>query len=138
MLINDMIKIYEFNIYSNPEIKKENIDKLSKEIFSNKQIDLDKFFDLKMCSNKFCWTNFIKIFESASFENKLKGIPLMFMFLQDSNWPVYTEVLSFLMKFESKLLEPYIKKYLEQAYRDDDDMWINEIKKLASTMKINL
>lgn len=62
---------------------------------------------------------------------------LMFMFLQDSNWPVYIEALSFLMKFESKLLEPYIKKYLEQAYRDDD-MWINEIKKLASKMKINL
>lgn len=138
MLINDMIKFYEFNIYSNSEIKKENIDKLSREIFANEEIDLDNLFDLKKCTSKFCWKNFIKIFESASYENRLKGIPLMFMFLQDSNWPVYTEALTFLMEFEPNLLEPYIKKYLKQAHRDDDDMWIYEIEKLASKMKINL
>lgn len=140
MLINDMIKIYEFNIYSNSEIKKENIDELSKEIFANKNIDLENLFDIRKCLNKFCWKNYVRIFASTStlHENKLKGIPLMFEFLQDANWPVYADAVAFLLEFETELLKPYIKKYLEQAYKDDDEMWINEIEKLACKMKINL
>lgn len=74
MLINDMIKIYEFNIYSNSEIKKENIDELSKEIFANKNIDLENLFDIRKCLNKFCWKNYVRIFASTSTSHEKKRV----------------------------------------------------------------
>lgn len=138
MLFDDMVKMYEYDIYNNSEIEKENIDALSKVIFENNEMDLNIVFDLLKCSNKFCWKNFIRIFESSSYENKLKGIPLMFIFLQDPNWPVYNDAVNFLDKFEPKILEPYIKKYLEDANKDDDDMWIDEIEEFAVKKNINL
>lgn len=138
MLIDDMIKIYDYDIYNNSEITEENINILAKEIFENHKIDFDKYFDFQKCSNKFCWKNYIRIFEASSNENREKGISGMVILLQDTNWPVYNDAFSFLMQFESETLEPYIKEYVKQAYKEDDEMWIDNIKLLAKKKNINL
>ena len=130
MLINELLKRQEYNIYDNDEISKENIDKLAQVIFSN-ELDLEKIFDVRKCSNKFCWKNFLKILNVASFEDKQKCMPFVFTLLQDQNWPVYTDAIEYLLQFEDKIINPYILKFLRQAYQEDDEMWIDGIIWLA-------
>lgn len=64
MLFQDLLKLQEYNIYDNDEISKENIDKLAQVIFSS-ELDLKKIFDVRKCSNKFCWKNFLKMVSSV-------------------------------------------------------------------------
>lgn len=117
---------YDYDFYKNSEVKQEIINELAEEIFKD-NVDVDEVFKVKKCSNKFCWKNFIRIFEAASYENKLKGIPIAFGFLQDENWPVFPYAVNFLVQFEDGVIEPYIEKYLEQAQKEDDEMWIDGI-----------
>lgn len=126
MLIDDLLKLHEFDIYNNTEIPQENFDKLAQIIFGN-NLDFEKIFDYSKCPSKHCWKNFIKIFEAASNDDKKKGIPMMISLLQDSNWPAYQDAIKFLLQFEDEILNPYIIKYLRQAYQEDDEMWIENI-----------
>lgn len=126
MLMNELLKQQEYNIYDNTEIQKENIDKLAQVIFSN-ELDLEKIFDVRKCSNKFCWKNFLKILNAASFEDKERCMPFVFILLQDQNWPVYKDAIEYLLQFENDVINPYIIKFLRQAYQEDDEMWIDGI-----------
>lgn len=116
MLMNELLKQQEYNIYDNTEIQKENIDKLAQVIFSN-ELDLEKIFDVRKCSNKFCWKNFLKILNAASFEDKERCMPFVFILLQDQNWPVYKDAIEYLLQFENDVINPYIIKFLRQAYQ---------------------
>lgn len=126
MLIDELLKQQEYNIYDNTEIQKENIDKLAQVIFSN-ELDLEMIFDVRKCSNKFCWKNFLKILNAASFEDKKRCMPFVFTLLQDQNWPVYKDAVEYLLQFENVVINPYIIKFLRQAYQEDDEMWIDGI-----------
>lgn len=138
MLIEELIKIYEYDIYNNNDIKQENIKKLAEIIDQNREINLTQLFDLRKCSNKFCWKNFIAILEANSYESKVRGIDILFILLQDANWPVYDAAMNLLNNFELKILKPYIIKYLKRAREEDDEMWIENIMLLAKKMQIKI
>lgn len=125
-MFQDLLKLQEYDIYNNSEITQENIDKLAQVIFCS-ELNLEEIFDVMKCSSKFCWKNFIKILNAASFEDRIKCMPFVFSLLQDKNWPVYKDVIEYLLQFENEVLNPFIRKHLRQAYQEDDEMWIDGI-----------
>jgi len=67
--------------------------------------------------------------------DKFRGIFILFELLQYANWPVYQHVICVLEQFDKDDLAPYCKKYLEQAYAQGDDMWIENLQFLED--KVN-
>ena len=88
------------------------------------------------CSTKFCWGNFLSIIKSFSYEESFRGMGVLFSFLQDTNWPVYDETVSFLCSFNKRDILPYIIFYLKEAYKEDDEIWKESIYSLANMLEI--
>ena len=61
---------------------------------------------------------------------------VLFSFLQDANWPVYDETVSFLCSFNKRDILPYIIFYLKEAYKEDDEIWKENIYSLADMLEI--
>lgn len=68
----------------------------------------------------------------------MKGFPLLFLLLQDDNWPTYNKTMELLESMEKEVLFPHFKKYWDEANKDEDEMWINNLQKLAKRMGIEL
>lgn len=134
--IDELLKQSEYNIYNNPKISDERIEKIAKVISEDKGIDLNEYFDLLKCSSKFCWLNYLNILEKLPEEDKIRGLPMLFELLQDSNWPTFSKTLEVFEKMDKNIIEIYLKKYLKQAYDEDDEMWISNIKLLAKKLNI--
>lgn len=135
MHIDELFKMYEYDIYHNANVQEDKIEEIAGIIAKDKEIDLIKYFDLKICSDKFCWNNFISVIEKLPYEDKFRGISILFELLQDANWPVYQHVICVLEQFDKDDLSPYCKKYLEQAYAEIDDMWIENLQFLEEKVK---
>lgn len=136
--IDELLKQSEYNIYNNPKISDERIEKIAKVISEDKGIDLNEYFDLLKCSSKFCWLNYLNILEKLPEEDKIRGLPVLFELLQDSNWPTYSKTLELFEKIDKDIIEIYLKKYLEQAYDEDDEMWVSNIELLAKKLNISI
>ena len=136
--IDELLKQSEYNIYNNPKISDEKIEKIAKVISEDKGIDLNEYFDLLKCSSKFCWLNYLNILEKLPEEDKIRGLPMLFELLQDSNWPTFSKTLEVFEKMDKNIIEIYLKKYLKQAYDEDDEMWISNIKLLAKKLNISI
>lgn len=134
MTIDELFQTDEYDIYNNANLKEENLEKIANILAENKRIDLEKYLNLKACSNKFCWNNFISVIEKLPYEDKFRGIPILFELLQDANWPVFQHAVSALEQFGKETLTPYIEKYMQQAHAEKDDMWIENIQLLADKM----
>lgn len=134
--IDELLKQSEYNIYNNPKISDERIEKIAKVISEDKGIDLNEYFDLLKCSSKFCWLNYLNILEKLPEEDKIRGLSMLFELLQDSNWPTFSKTLEVFEKMDKNIIEIYLKKYLKQAYDEDDEMWISNIKLLAKKLNI--
>ncbi len=136
--IDELLKQSEYNIYNNPKISDERIEKIAKVISEDKGIDLNEYFDLLKCSSKFCWLNYLNILEKLPEEDKIRGLPVLFELLQDSNWPTYSKTLELFEKIDKNIIEIYLRKYLEQAYDEDDEMWVSNIELLAKKFNISI
>lgn len=134
--IDELLKRSEYDIYNNPRVSDEGIKKIAKIIYKDKTIDLKKYFDLLKCSSKFCWLNYLNILEELPEKDRIRGLPILFELLQDSNWPTFSKTLELFEKMDKRVIEPYLNKYLAQAYDEDDEMWISNIKLLAKRLKI--
>ncbi len=134
--IDELLKNTEYDIYNNPKVSNEGIKKIANIISADKSIDLKEYFDLMKCSSKFCWLNYLNVLEKLPKEDRIRGLPILFELLQDSNWPTFRKTLELFEKIDSKIIEPYLKKYLAQAYDEDDEMWISNINFLANKLKI--
>lgn len=135
--IDKLLKEDKYDIYNNANVKEEDIKKLAEVISENKHINLNEYFDLLKCSSKFCWLNFLKILENLSDEDKERELPLLFVLLQDSNWPTYQKTIQLFEKMDKDVIIPHLKKYLAQAYEEDDDMWIFNLQLLAQKLNID-
>ena len=133
--IDELLKNSEYDIYNNPEVSDEKIKEIAKIISKNKEIDLKEYFDLLKCSSKFCWLNYLNILEKLPEEDRIRGLPILFELLQDSNWPTFSKTLELIKKMDKKVIEPYLNKYLVQAYDEDDEMWISNIRLLVKNQK---
>lgn len=129
--MNELLKRSEFDIYDNPNVSDEGINKFAEVIAADKSIALNKYFDLLKFSSKFCWLNYLNIIEKLPEEDRIRGLSILFELLQDSNWPTYKKTMSLFDKMDKKVIDPYLKKYLAQAYAEDDEMWINNLEYLA-------
>lgn len=133
--IDELFKNSEYDIYNNPKVSDEKIKEIAKIISKNKEIDLKEYFDLLKCSSKFCWLNYLNILEKLPEEDRIRGLPILFELLQDSNWPTFSKTLELIKKMDKKVIEPYLNKYLVQAYDEDDEMWISNIRLLVKNQK---
>jgi len=123
--IDEMLKLYRYNIYNNEYICHEDLKYLAA-LFSE-EIDLSTYLRFEKFSSKFCWKNYILIIDNMEYPQKLKGLPYLFELLQDNNWPVFNETIDALMRFDIEYLIPNIEKYLNQAFEEKDEMWISGI-----------
>ncbi|MBD5549657.1 MAG: DUF5071 domain-containing protein [Lachnospiraceae bacterium] len=133
--IDELLRISEYDIYNNPNVSDERIREIAEIISTDKSIDLNEYFDLLKCSSKFCWLNYLKILGKLPEEDKIRGISLLFVLLQDENWPTFQKTMKLLKKFDKKIIAPFFDKYLEQAYAEDDEMWISNMQSLAKKLK---
>ena len=69
-------------------------------------------------------------------EDRVRGIPLLFVLLQDSNWPTYQKTMELLESFSWEVIASHADKYLKQALEEDDEMWIYNIKKLKERKRL--
>ena len=136
MRIEELINENDFNIFTNPQIEEGNIKYLAKELEKEKIINLTEFLDMTKCSTKFCWGNFLSIIKSFSYKESFRGMGVLFSFLQDTNWPVYDETVSFLCSFNKRDIFLYIIFYLKEAYKEDDEIWKENIFSLADMLGI--
>lgn len=134
--IDELLKRNEYDIYNNPRVSNEGIKKIAKIISKDRKLDLKEYFDLLKCSSKFCWLNYLNILEELSEKDRIKGLQILFELLQDSNWPTFSKTLELFEKMDKRIIEPYLNKYLAQAYDEDDEMWISNIRLLAKRLKI--
>lgn len=136
--MNELLKRNEYDIYNNPNVSDEGISKFAEVIAADKSIALNKYFDLFKFSSKLCWLNYLNIMEKLPEKDRIRGLSILFELLQDSNWPTYKKTMSLFDKMDKKVIDPYLKKYLAQAYAEDDEMWINNLEYLAETRKNDL
>lgn len=135
--IDELLKEDKYDIYNNRNISNEGIEKIARLLCSYKNVDYMKYFDTFKCSSKFCWINFLRIIEKLPYEDKIKVLPFLFELLQDRNWPTYEKTMQLLKSFDKEFITPYVKKYLCQAYEENDDTWIDNIELLAENFELD-
>ena len=132
--IDTLFKLKKYDIYHNEEIDDREIKKIAEVISADKSINLSEYFDFLKCSSKFCWLNFLKILEKLPEEDRIRGLPTLFELLQDDNWPTYKKTMEIFGTIDKQVLITYLNKYLEQAYAEDDEMWIANIMELEKKL----
>ena len=136
MVIENIGSIDWNEVYHNPNLSDVAIKQIAAVIANNQDINLEKQFDLLKCSSKFCWLNFLCILENMPIEDRVRGSPLLFELLQDSNWPTYQKTMELLESFSWEVIAPYADKDLKQAQEENDDMWIYNIEKLKERKRL--
>ncbi|MBD5530123.1 MAG: hypothetical protein HDR02_17230 [Lachnospiraceae bacterium] len=134
--IDTMLKLKKYDIYNNADIGDKEIKKIAEAISADKSIDLNEYFDLLKFTTKFCWLNFLKILENMPEEDRIRGLPTLFVLLQDANWPTFDKTIEIFETINKQVVESYLKEYLAQAYADDDEMWIDNMQLLAKKLKL--
>ncbi|MBD5541646.1 MAG: hypothetical protein HDR00_10750 [Lachnospiraceae bacterium] len=133
--IDELLKTNEYDIYHNPNVSDEGIIKIAELIAADKSIDLKELFDFVKCSSKFCWLNFLNILEKLPKEDKVRGLPVLFVLLQDSNWPTFQKTMDLFATIDTKTVKSHLDKYLVQACAEDDEMWLSNLHLLAKNLK---
>lgn len=135
--IDELLKIYEYDIYNNLNVGTVEIKKIAEIISADKSIDLVECFDLLKCSSKFCWLNFLNILEILPKEDKIRGLPILFKLLQDSNWPTFSKTLKIFEEIDKEAIASCFNIYFAKAYAEDDEMWISNMQLLDKRLQIN-
>lgn len=134
--VDKLLKRKEYDIYNNECIGDNEIRKIADTISADKSIDLNECFDLSKCSSKFCWFNFLKILEIMPEEDRIRGLSILFVLLQDYNWPTFQKTMELFETIDMQVVESYLNKYLAQAYAEDDEEWISNMHILAEKLNI--
>ena len=122
--IDELLKRTEYDIYNNPDVSDEGIKTIAELIAADKNIDLKELFDLRKCSSKFCWLNYLNILEKLPKEDKVRGLSLLLELLQDANWPAFQKAMELFTTIDSETVVLYLDKYLVQACAEDDEDWL--------------
>lgn len=133
--IDELLKTNEYDIYNNPNVNNEEIKKIAGMIADDKGIDLNKLFDLSKASSKFCWLNYLNILEELPKEDKVRGLPVLFVLLQDANWPAFEKTMELFATIDTQTVQSYLDKYLVQACTEDDEDWLYNLHLLAKNLK---
>lgn len=67
----------------------------------------------------------------------LNGLPILFEFLKDLNWPGAQETITVIGELKKEEIAPFIEKFLVCAYEERDSMWISGIYVLSKHMGIS-
>lgn len=133
--IDELLKRTEYDIYNNPDVSDEGIKTIAEMIAADKNIDLKELFDLRKCSSKFCWLNYLNILEKLPKEDKVRGLSLLLELLQDANWPAFQKAMELFTTIDSETVVLYLDKYLVQACAEDDEDWLYNLHLLAQRLK---
>lgn len=133
--IDELLKIKEYDIYNNPDVSDDRIKEIAEMVAADKSIDLKELFDLLKCSSKFCWLNFLNILEKLPKEDKVRGLPVLFVLLQDFNWPTFPKTIEIFATIDTKTVKLHLDKYLVQACAEDDEDWIYNLHLLEEKLK---
>lgn len=134
--VDELLKQYEYDIYSNPHVEQDKL-KVIANIFSKcDYLEILDYCKLAKCTSKQCWNNYVSIIDYMAYPQKLKGIPILFEFLKDINWPIFEKVIKVLESYPRKDILPAVEYYVVKAHEEDDDMWISGILILAQRLNI--
>lgn len=135
--IDALLQEFRFDIYNNEEVKQEDIEILVKEFCKISTENLKKYLSLEKVSLKLCWLNYVHIINGMPYPQKLNGLPILFEFLKDMNWPGAQETITVVGELKKEEIAPFVEKFLVCAYEERDSMWISGIYALAKHMGIS-
>jgi len=111
--------IFDLN-WNNPEyIQEKAIEKLSK-ISGSEVILLAKQSEL---CNKYCWHNATIVLKNIGYPRNKLAIPYLMDWLKDINWPGITTIIQLFKEIDTEILLPYIKVAIDDALKDEDELW---------------
>ena len=74
--------------------------------------------------------NLVEIIANKELDEQYKSIDGLLYLLQDLSWPGSEKALSLLKSFPKEILLPHLEKTLQEAYKEDDDNWLGNLKML--------
>lgn len=136
-VIDELLQEHRFNIYSNENMKQEDINILVKEFCKMEAEELKKYLSMEKASSKVCWLNYVCIIKEMPYPQKIEEISILFEFLKDINWPAAQESMKVIAGLKKKDIVVSIEKFLKLAYEEGDDMWISGIYILSKQIGIS-
>lgn len=88
-------------------------------------------------SKKECWENAILVLKSIGYPRNMQAIPQLIGLMQDMNWPGVPIAIDTMKMIDNSILLPYIEHALEEAYKEEDYMWIGGIKRILKDLQID-
>jgi len=86
---------------------------------------------LTRISEKKCWENAAIVLKEIGYPRNKLALPGLIEWLQDMNWPGATTAADTLRKIDIKIIVPYIEEALLKASKEEDYIWITNIKELV-------
>jgi hypothetical protein len=86
---------------------------------------------LTRISEKKCWENAAIVLKEIGYPRNKLALPGLIEWLQDMNWPGSTTAADTLRKIDIKILVPYIEEALLKAFKEEDYIWMTNIKELV-------
>lgn len=88
-------------------------------------------------SKKECWENAVIVLKRIGYPRNKQAIPQLIGLMQDMNWPGVPMAMETMKRIDNSILLPYIEHALEEAYNDEDFMWIGGIKRIVKGFQID-
>jgi hypothetical protein len=120
----------------------ENLDwSLPKEIQQNAmdqliKIDPNKCDLLMQEMMKPTWHNSTLVIKEIGYPLNKKAIPTLLFLLQDLNWPGVKTAFEILQAVDKSYLVPLLEQNIEEAFNEEDYMWLGGIKYFVISSKI--
>ena len=136
--IRDMLKKDEYNIYDNENVEQSKVEELAKMISLEDEVDLISLFPFDRFSSKRCWKNLILLIKKMDYPSSLQGLPVLFEFLQDINWPIFEDAIQGIMSYSRREIVSKLESFLIQAHKEEDEMWISGLWILGERIGIKI
>ncbi|QSX06702.1 DUF5071 domain-containing protein [Sedimentibacter sp. zth1] len=86
--------------------------------------------------SKFHWENSAEVIVNIGVNKCIPIISELLKWLQDMNWPGAIKIYNMLKESESTIVDNYIKKSAEDAKKEDDEEWLENINMLIEERNI--
>lgn len=104
--------------------------------FSNdKTLDLNS---LIKTSPKCYLANLVEIISRKSLDEQYQSIDGLLYLLQDLSWPGSEKALTLLKNIPKEIISPYLEKSLDEADKENDDVWIANLKILIKSHSLTV
>ena len=99
--------------------------------FDHVPLDLYNLFEML---DKYSWENYCRVVNEICYPKNKSAIPALLYLLQDLNWPGSESAMLILTSISKEDLASHVETTINQAYTNNDFMWLGGLKVLARKM----